>query len=89
MRFAVSGDPVSMFDMNARTTIKAPILEPLKNIANAITNPTINNISKIIQQKPDPLLGLHTMNKTYSNPSKSMDFIKSAVTAAATVKAIM
>ena len=24
MRFAVSGDPVSMFDMNARTTFKAP-----------------------------------------------------------------
>ena len=26
MRFAVSGDPVSMFDMNARTTFKAPEL---------------------------------------------------------------
>ena len=30
MIFAVSGDPVSMFDMNARTTIKSPVLEPLK-----------------------------------------------------------
>ena len=49
MRFAVSGDPVSMLDMNARTTIKIP------------------DLSKLIQQKPDPLLGLHTMNKTYSN----------------------
>ena len=76
-----------MLDMNARTTIKIPELEPLKNIGNAIANPTINNISKIIQ-KPDPLLGLHTMNETYSNPSGAMDFIKSAATAA-TVSAIM
>ena len=30
MRFAVSMDPVSMFDMNARTTIKAPELESIK-----------------------------------------------------------
>jgi len=91
MRFAVSGDPVSMFDMNARTTLKAPEfnLESIKNIGNVIANPTINNISKLIQKPPDPLLGLHTMNKTYSNPSGAMDFIKSAATAAATVSAIM
>ena len=88
MRFAVSGDPVSMFDMNARTTIKAPELESIKNIGNAIANPTINNISKLIQKPPDPLLGLHTMNKTYSNPSGAMDFIKSAATAA-TISAII
>ncbi len=39
-------------------------------------------------QKPvDPTLGLHTMNKTYSNPSGPMDFMKSAgnIMGAATV----
>ena len=36
-----------------------------------------------MQQPPDPTLGLHTMNGTYSKPSGPMDFIKSAVSAAA------
>ena len=85
MRFALSGDPVSMFDMNARTTFKAPQfnLDAIKNIANVITDPTIQNINKVIQQPPDPTFGLHTMNGTYSNPSGLVDFIKSAVSAAA------
>ena len=85
MRFAVSGDPVSMFDMNARTTFKAPELnlESIKNIGNVIANPTFDNINKVIQKPVDPTLGLHTMNKTYSNPSGPMDFIKSAMAATA------
>ena len=79
MRFAVSGDPVSMFDINARTTMKAPELnlESIKNVANVIANPTFDNITKVIQQKPDPTLGLHSY-KSYSNPSGPMDFLKSA-----------
>ena len=79
MRFAVSGDPVSMFDINARTTMKAPEinLESIKNIGNVIANPTFDNINKVIQQKPDPTLGLHSY-KSFSNPSGPMDFLKSA-----------
>ncbi len=85
----MSGDPVSMFDMNARTTFKAPQfnLDAIKNIVNVVADPTIQNINKVMQQPPDPTLGLHTMNKTYSNPSGPMDFMKSAgnVMSAATV----
>ena len=88
MRFAVSGDLVSMFDINARTTMKAPELnlESIKNVANVISNPSINNINKLIQQKPDPTLGLHSY-KSFSNPSGPMDFLKYAgnVMGAATV----
>ena len=87
MRFAVSGDPVSMFDMNARTTFKAPDLESIKHVANVAANPTFDNINKLMQKPPDPTLGLHSMNKTYGNPSTTMDFLKSArnVMGAATV----
>ena len=90
MRFAVSGDPVSMFDMNARTTFKAPQfnLDAIRNIVNVVADPTIQNISKVMQQPPDPTLGLHTMNKTYSNPSGPMGFIKSAGNALATATAL-
>ena len=42
-----------------------------------LANPSINNINKVIQQKPDPTLGLHSY-KSYSNPSGPMDFLKSA-----------
>ena len=88
MRFAVSGDPVPMFDINARTTMKAPEinLESIKHIGNVIANPTFDNINKVIQQKPDPTLGLHSY-KSFSNPSGPMDFLKSAgnVMGAATV----
>ena len=88
MRFAVSGDPVSMFDMNARTTFKVPDLnlESIKNVANVVADPSINNINKIMQKPPDPILGLHSY-KSYSNPSTTMDFMKSAgnIMGAATV----
>ena len=57
MRFAISGDPVSMLDMNAQTTFKAP----------NFVDPTV--------------LGLHTMDDSYSKPSTPMDFIKSGVQA--------
>ena len=90
MRFAVSGDPVTMFDMNARTTFKAPHfnLEAIKDIVNVVADPAIQNINKVMQQPPDPRFGLHTMNKTYSNPYGPMDFVKSAGNALATVTAL-
>ena len=48
MRFATSGDPVSMFDMNAQTTSKAPDfnVDAVKNIASANANPSIENVVK-------------------------------------------
>ena len=42
-----------------------------------------------MQQPPDPTLGLHTMNKTYSNPSGPMDFMKSVLTGATVLNAIL
>jgi triacylglycerol esterase/lipase EstA (alpha/beta hydrolase family) len=91
MRFAVSGDPVSMFDMNAQTTFKAPDfnLEKVQNMTNVMTDPSLGNISKVAQKgMPDPTLGLHSMSGTYSNPSKPMDFVKSGLEGAAVGKAV-
>ena len=85
MRFAVSGDPVSMLDMNAQTTYKAPnfSLDKVQNAVNAFTNPSFENIIKVsknpIQAIPDGTFGLHSMSGTYSNPSKPMDFVKSGL----------
>jgi len=90
MRFAVSGDPVSMFDMNAQTTFKAPDfnLEKVQNVTNVMTEPSLENISKVaLKGLPDPTLGLHSMSGTYSNPSKPMDFVKSGLEGAAVGKA--
>ena len=85
MRFAVSGDPVSMLDMNAQTTFKAPnfSLDKIQNAVNTFTNPSFENIIKVsknpIQSMPDPTFGLHSMSGTYSNPSKAIDFVKSGL----------
>jgi hypothetical protein len=91
MRFAVSGDPVSMFDMNAQTTFKAPDfnLQAIKNIANVINEPSMKNIQKATQTgRPDITLGLHKMDGTYSNPSKPIDFVKSGLEGAVVAKTI-
>ena len=91
MRFAVSGDPVSMFDMNAQTTLKAPEfnVEAINNMANAVNEPSLDNITKVAQKGfPDLTLGLHTMNGTYSKPSKPMDFVKSGIKAIAVGKSL-
>ena len=91
MRFAVSGDPVSMFDMNAQTTMKAPQfnLEAFSNMANAVNDPSVGNITKAAKGGlPDLTLGLHTMDGTYSNPSKPMDFLKSGVQGVAVGKTL-
>ena len=85
MRFAVSGDPVSMLDMNAQTTFKAPnfSLDKVQNAVNTFTNPSFENLINVaknpIQSIPDPTFGLHSMSGTYSNPSKAIDFVKSGL----------
>ena len=88
MRFATTGDVVSMFAINARTRIKAPEIniDSIKNIGNVVANPTFDNINKVIQSPPDPTFGLHSY-KSYSSPSTTMDFMKSAgnIMGAATV----
>ena len=67
MRFAVSGDPVSMLDMNAQTTFKAPIFssDKMQNAVNVMTNPSLENIRKIaqnpLQSIPDPTFGLRSI----------------------------
>ena len=71
-------------------TFKAPELnlESIKNVANVISNPTINNINKLMEKPVDPTLGLHSY-KSYSNPSGPMDFMKSALTGATVLNAIL
>ena len=91
MRFAISGDPVSMFDMNAQTTFKAPEinLEGISNIAKTYTNPSLDNIiNTTASGMPDVTMGLHSMNGSYSDPSKPIDFLKSAASGVAVGKTL-
>ena len=90
LRFAISGDPVSMFDMNAQTSFKAPEinLEGISNIAKTYADPSLDNIiNTTASGMPDVTMGLHSMN-SYSNPSKPIDFLGSAVKAAAIGKTL-
>ena len=90
LRFAISGDPVSMFDMNAQTTFKAPDidLKSITNIANTYANPSLDNIINTADSgMPDITMGLHSMN-SYSDPSKPIDFLGSAVKATAVGKTL-
>ena len=89
LRFAIAGDPVSMFDMNARTTFKAPDfnVEGITNLVKTYNDPTLNNIKNVTNTgMPDITLGLHSMKNNYSNPSKPVDFLKSAISAGAIAK---
>ena len=73
-------------DYNARVTYKAPDinLDLAKNVAKVYTNPSAENISNVIKSGvPDPLMGQHSMQGTYSNPSSATDFITSGVKAVA------
>ena len=92
MRLAISGDPVSMFDMNATTTFHAPEfnLDLVKDSINMMTQPSLDNAVKVANSITtfDPLAGLHTINDSYSKPSTTMDFVKSAVAATATVESM-
>lgn len=80
LRFKTLGDPVAIFDENARVTVKAPAfpVEAAKNLAKAFVDPSPINLVKAAREKPDPLLGLHGMTGTYSKPSGPVDFLKSA-----------
>ena len=89
LRFAIAGDPVSMFDMNAQTTFKAPDfnVEGITNLAKTYNEPSLDNINNIKNTgMPDITLGLHSMQNNYSNPSKPVDFLKSAISAGAIAK---
>ena len=89
LRFAIAGDPVSMFDMNAQTTFKAPDfnVEGITNLVKTYNEPSLDNINNIKNTgMPDITLGLHSMQNNYSNPSKPVDFLKSAISAGAIAK---
>ena len=47
--------------------------------------PTINSISNVVEgiKSFDPLMGMHSMNNSYSIPSTAMDFVKSGFNAIA------
>ena len=80
-----------MFDMNAQTTFKAPEinLEGISNIAKTYTDPSLDNIINTANSgMPDPILGLHSMSGSYSDPSKPTDFLASAVKATAVGKTL-
>ena len=82
LRFAIAGDPVSHFDRNSRTTMKAPDFSGVlaaKNAVEAWAAPTPENVLKASTSNFDPVLGLHGMSGSYSSPSGPLDFLKSAV----------
>ena len=91
LRFAISFDPVSMFDMNAQTTFKAPDfnVEGISNLVKTYNDPTLNNIKNVTDTgMPDITMGLHSMKNNYSNPSTNTDFLKSAVEGTAVAKTL-
>ena len=90
LRFAVSGDPVSAFDANAQTVLKAPDwnLGAVTSAAKAFADPTPQNLLNASQSHFDPLLGLHRMSGSYSDPSGPMDWLKSAAEGAAVGKTV-
>ena len=91
LRFYHPGDPVAFLDSQATPVAKAPEfnVEGIKNVINAYNEPTLNNIKNVADKgMPDITLGLHTMGNTYSNPSTTMDFIKSAGSGVAVGKAL-
>ena len=52
--------------------------------AKTYKNPSIENIINTVKDGlPDPLMGQHKMQGTYSNPSTAKDFIASGVKAIA------
>jgi pimeloyl-ACP methyl ester carboxylesterase len=84
LRFASGFDPVSALDMNARTTYKAPEinLDIVKNVAKTYTNPSLDDVINTVKSGfPDPLMGQHNMQGTYSIFSTATDFIVSGAKA--------
>ena len=89
MRFTTGLDPVSMFDYDSRTTYKAPEfnLNILKNVSKTYSNPSLENILNTAKDISSPVLEQHKMQGTYSNPSTTMDFLKSGLKAVAVANA--
>jgi hypothetical protein len=86
MRFAHPGDIVSSMDMNVRPVWKAPEfnLDLMNDVGSMYSKPSIDNAlnmsNSVSNSKNFDPLALHTMgNSSYSEPSKPMDFLKSAV----------
>jgi len=90
LRFAVVGDPVSALDMNAQTTFHAPDinLDVVKDSLTMFAAPSLDNALKVANsiKSFDPLMGLHTIDTSYSKPSTTMDFVKSGIAGVAAVE---
>ena len=53
-----------------------------KHVANTYTNPSLENVTNTVKSCfPDPLMGQHNMQGTYSNQSTAKDFLDSGVKA--------
>ena len=58
-------------------------------MANTYTNPSLDNIINTANSgMPDVTMGLHSMSGSYSDPSKPVDFLKSAVSGVAVGKTL-
>lgn len=92
MRFALAFDPITLLDMNATTTFHAPDLnfDLVKDAAAMIAEPNFDTGLAVVKQiaKTDPLMGLHQVNTSYSEPSSVMDFINVASGVIATASSI-
>jgi hypothetical protein len=85
LRFYHPGDVVASMDMNARPVWKAPEfnLDLMNDVGAMYSKPSVENVlnisNSITNSKNFDPLTLHTMDNSYSKPSKPMDFVKSAV----------
>ena len=88
MRFALAFDPITLLDMNAQTTFHAPDLnfDLVKDAVKMAAEPNFDNGKAVFNdlKNTDPLLGLHAVNHSYSEPSSAMDYLKVAGAAVAT-----
>ena len=91
LRFAIAGDPASLFDRNARVTLKAPNfnLKAIEGAVEAFVNPSPDTAIKAASTQFESLLSLHSMTGSYSEPSKPLDFANSAVEGVAAAEALM
>ena len=77
------GDPVSLLDRNAQTTYHAPKLNlgAVKDSYNMYMSPSLSNAFKLANSATsfDPLMGLHTIDDSYSRPSTAFDYLRGAL----------
>jgi hypothetical protein len=83
LRFTHVGDVVSAFDMNAQTSFQAPSfnMDLMKDAYEMYNSPSLDTVGKVKSSMGtfDPTMGLHSMNSSYSNPSSTMDFVRSGI----------